>query len=206
MSRIITVAAIKGGVGKTTIATNIAAKAAIDGYKVLLIDADKQASSSLFFSSRTDTAPRVTTVQLFGRDIDRNGPALAENYDITIVDVGAKDSPELRAGMLIADTIVSVLCPGQYDMWTLDDMEQLLAKLPDTKVITVLNRCDTRVKEYDQALDYLAQSQSTGPIHTITKRTSIARGPENGLSVWEYKPTDSKAIGEFDILTQEIFA
>ena len=49
---IITVGNTKGGVGKTTIAVNLAVEAAKDGKNVLLIDTDPQGSSTAFRSER----------------------------------------------------------------------------------------------------------------------------------------------------------
>lgn len=49
MTRIISICNLKGGVGKTTVATNLAYGLALQGSKVLVIDADLQASSTEFF-------------------------------------------------------------------------------------------------------------------------------------------------------------
>ena len=48
----------KGGVGKTTLSINVAADLANRGHKVLLIDADKQGSTSTWASLRED-APGI---------------------------------------------------------------------------------------------------------------------------------------------------
>ncbi len=54
--RMILVASSKGGVGKTTIATNLAARFAVDGKRTVLVDADRQGSSRHWCESRA--APR----------------------------------------------------------------------------------------------------------------------------------------------------
>ena len=52
MTEVITIAAGKGGVGKTATTVNLAAAMALDGYKVLVVDTDTQANSTMFLTGR----------------------------------------------------------------------------------------------------------------------------------------------------------
>ena len=55
---IVTVGNTKGGVGKTTVAINLAILRAGGGHDVLLVDGDEQGSASLFCSSEPTKSAR----------------------------------------------------------------------------------------------------------------------------------------------------
>ena len=91
----------KGGTGKSTIATNLAAMRLKESADVLLLDTDPQASSSYWSSIRDEdeSLKRVSCVQKFGKGLEKELYALSEKYDDLIIDAGGRDSAELRASM-----------------------------------------------------------------------------------------------------------
>ena len=54
VNHVVAVSSGKGGVGKSTIALHLAQHFAINGYRVLFIDCDSQASSTMMFGYRPD--------------------------------------------------------------------------------------------------------------------------------------------------------
>ncbi len=61
----------KGGTGKTTLATNMAAMLALQGKDVLLLDTDRQGTASFGATVREDTKiePRIACVQKIGKGL-----------------------------------------------------------------------------------------------------------------------------------------
>ena len=96
MSHIFAIANTKGGVGKSTLAVNLAVLAASQGHKVLLVDADPQASSLQFLNARDDSLPAFTGIQISQPIIHKQLPELATHYEYVFIDVGGRDAPVFR--------------------------------------------------------------------------------------------------------------
>src|SRR5262245_15969851 len=95
---IILIGGEKVGLGKTTIATNLAAMRTKKSEDLLLIDTDKQPTASYWCSLREDhqVQPRVASVQKFDKSVRTETLALKAKYGDIIIDAGGRDSPELR--------------------------------------------------------------------------------------------------------------
>ena len=105
---ILCAAHIKGGVGKTLLAVNIAAVLAQRGRDVLLIDADDQASAATFSEIRAELPEKANfaTIQLYGAAIRQQMKQLREKYDEIVIDVGGRDTGSLRATLTVADLVL----------------------------------------------------------------------------------------------------
>src|SRR3989442_13884331 len=97
---------IKGGSGKTTIATNLAAMCAKAGKDVLLVDADEQESATIFTAIRKrDQGERAQYSSIILREnnlraeIDR----MRRKYDDLIVYIGGRDNRAQRASLSLAE-------------------------------------------------------------------------------------------------------
>ena len=125
----------KGGVGKTTLALNLASHFAVKGNSVVLVDADKQQLSlkKLWLERILDQdAIGINLVEKHG-DISKHITELSEAYDYVIVDTGGFDSKgtgranvELRSALRVADHILIPIRPSQLDVDRLEDMENLV--------------------------------------------------------------------------------
>ncbi|GAA3998893.1 hypothetical protein GCM10022631_07080 [Deinococcus rubellus] len=90
------VGGIKGGSGKTTVATNLAVALALDGRDVLLVDADDQETATDFSAwrnERTEGQTGYTSVQLTGQAAREELKRLAAKFEDVVIDTGGAIRP-----------------------------------------------------------------------------------------------------------------
>ncbi len=100
----------KGGTGKSTMATNLAAAHVINGHDVILVDADKQCRLCNLRDENGHT-PRVLGVQKLGKTLHIELKELEKRYETVVGDSGGRDSVELRSAMLVGK-VVSLVSDG----------------------------------------------------------------------------------------------
>ncbi len=118
MSKVITVGNSKGGVGKSTISTNLACMFAKKG-KTLLIDADIQNSSMIFWNARkTDD---FTCISNCTPKIHENVKNFTE-FKYIIIDAGGRDNPPFRSAIAASDHLIIPMTPSPADLWSTEDV------------------------------------------------------------------------------------
>jgi chromosome partitioning protein len=125
----ILVASSKGGVGKTTIATHLAAQAALSGKRTVLVDADPQRSSTRWAEKRAGLESAVLPVDGSGaaRGWQRELP---EDTDVVIVDAAAGAmAHELMPFLERADAVVVPVLPSTLDIEATVPFLDTLARL-----------------------------------------------------------------------------
>jgi chromosome partitioning protein len=211
---IILIGGEKGGTGKTTLATNLAAMRALAGRDVLLIDTDPQGSSNYWVQSRDEESvtPRVACVQKFGKGLPAEVKDLANRYQDIIIDAGGRDSVELRSALVVTEKAYIPIQPSQFDIWTLNQMDELVETAkgfnPDLKAKVIISRSSTNpsVHESDETGKLLADFLNLELANvTIRDRIAYRKAAKDGLAVTELKPKDSKASEEMEVLYKEVF-
>lgn len=201
MAHVIAIANTKGGVGKSTLAVNLAVEAATADRKALLIDADPQGSSAQFLSVREDDRPQFQAVQLTKPTLHRQMRELSAPYDFVLIDVGGRDAPVLRSAIGAADTVLVPMVPSAFDAWASEDIfgviEEIRVVNDDLRVRVVPNQVTTTIsaREALEALkEGLSRSKGVELLDaSLYNRTAWPRAVGEGLSVVEWEPKGKAA-------------
>ncbi|WP_019949205.1 AAA family ATPase [Hymenobacter aerophilus] len=209
---IYTVGGIKGGSGKTTIATNLTIYLLQQGRDVILIDADDQESATDFTSFRhqsLDGDLGYTAVKVTGRELNAQVQRLATKCDDIVIDTGGRDTVSQRSALTISNVYLVPFAPRSLDIWTLRKVENLIAEVvpfnPGLRSLTFINKADARGTYKEEAAELLRGSEYLQFLETsVGNRICFANAAAAGLGVLEVKPIDDKAITEVNELCASI--
>jgi len=182
------VASSKGGAGKTTIATNLAAHYAVDGKNTVLVDADRQGSSQRWAEKRAGMPNAVLGLSGLRRDWPKHVPEDAERVVI--------DSPAgIRSGEVgeyldEVDAVIVPILPSAIDLEAAEPFLAELAHLSPIKrgkvpVALVANRLKPWTNASQQAID--AIKRFPFPIVAELRDTQgYVLASELGKSIFDY--------------------
>lgn len=111
---VVVIANPKGGVGKTTLATNVAGYFASRGHAVMLGDSDRQESSRLWLSLRPPEAPPVTSWDITADHIAK--PPKGTTH-VVLDTPGGLHGWRLNDVIKLADKIIVPLQPSIFDIF-----------------------------------------------------------------------------------------
>jgi chromosome partitioning protein len=216
---LIAVAAEKGGVGKTTIATNLAGMSAAYGHSVMLTDTDVEESTGRYAYAwgltRRETAglPEVHLSMLRG-NLYADLLAQRARYDTVIVDVPAGNGIEMRLACAAADVIVVPLRIGQFDTSGMGPMVKLANEIrqtrPEARIYAVLSdvpfNAKNGLRESVEMLETLGEYLKRTRRH-IVGREAFRMSSRAGRAVTELdRPLqDPKATEDITALYEEVF-
>ncbi len=184
---VVVIANPKGGVGKSTLSTQLAGYWATQGHKTMLGDADRQESSKLWLSLRPQQAAPIGTWKL-GPDYIARPP---EGTSHVVIDTpaglhGWRSSDVLR----MADKLIVPVQASIFDIYAAQDF---LAKLQEDRKLKDLNigLVGVRVDERTRAAEQLREFFSRLPyplLGMLRPTTTYAHMAAHGLTLWDVNP------------------
>lgn len=152
------VASSKGGVGKTTLATHLAARSALDGRRTVLVDADPQRSSMRWAERRAGLETAVLPLDGTRRGWDQRLPGDSE---AVVIDAAAGAmARDLDAFLGTADAVVVPVTASTLDLDATVGFLDSLAQHPrlrrgELRVGLVANRLKPNTNAAQQAVELL---------------------------------------------------
>lgn len=209
---IIVVGGIKGGGGKTTLATNLVVMRSAEGKKVLFVDADEQKSATDWVEQREGDSieTKWATVQMGGDTVHLQLKKMVGDYDDIIVDVGGRNTQSQISAVSVCDLFVVPFKPRSFDIWTLGKVKTLISQVkvvnPELVSVAVVNQADARGSDNEDSIALLADCPDLICCpHTIGHRKAFANAAADGLGVLELKGADNKASQEMRAVYEYIF-
>lgn len=207
--KVITVGNVKGGVGKSTIACNLAVEATKAGKKVLLIDSDTQQSSIDFRATRAERdLPEFQAVSITKNTIHKDVGSF-KDFDFIIIDAGGRDTAVFRSAVLASDLFLIPVLPSQYDIWaTAGTVETLEEAKPfkDVNACFVINQVIPNTNVVKEALQALKDFNIPILNTMLHARVAFKQSISDGRGVTEYESSgkNGKAAEEIMSLFQEV--
>lgn len=202
----ITIAARKGGVGKTTLATHLSVIAAGPDKPVLLFDTDPQRSLKWWWDMRAAETPAL--VECEARELVKILPAAqAEGVAYSIVDTPPHAENSIADAMRSADLVVVPTRPGPFDLAAVVTTLELAQRVGKTP-LAVINHAPPRTGNAEpsivaEARETLVRLGATVATAVISQRVAMSHAVIAGQTVNEFEP-DGRAAAEMQALWQEV--
>ena len=187
----------KGGVGKTTLALNLAASFALAGESVLFIDADPQ-GSGLDWAAAREHKPPFNVVAFPKNTLHRDIPSLAQPYGWTFIDGPPLASDIARSAILASELVIVPIPPSPLDVWSAKKIVDLIGEAalmkPNLKSAFAINRKVASTAIGRDFRESLTGAYSLPIFETeVSMRTVFAVSANHGLSVIEAEPKGAAA-------------
>lgn len=176
----------KGGVGKSTIATNLAGCFAKQGHKVMLGDIDRQQSSRHWLELRSPALPRISSWK-----IDPDHPARPpEGTTHVVLDTPAgMHGKALSHALKLVDRVIVPLQPSIFDILaTREFLDELLEEKAIRKHQTFIGvvgmRVDARTRSAAQLERFLQENDL--PVLTYLRDTQLyVQAAAHGMTIFD---------------------
>jgi len=206
---VIACAGQKGGGGKTTTSISLASEWHARKRRVLLVDADPQGSALTWANVGAEAHVSLPTVIAMGAGLHRPDqlPALAQNYDVTVIDCPPRHGEIQRAALMVADLVLLPCGPSTLDAWalaaTVDLINEARTLRSDLAAAVLITKKNGRTTIGQTAREVMMSSGLRVLDTELGYRVTYQEAPAAGLGPTTYAPTSPAAV-EIRRLVDEI--
>ncbi|MFM0366416.1 MULTISPECIES: ParA family protein [Paraburkholderia] len=183
---VIVVANPKGGVGKSTLSTNLAGYFASQGEWIALADMDKQQSSHAWLSLRPPALPVIETWE-----VDLENPARPpRGLEHAVIDTPAGlHGNRLNIALDLADKVIVPLQPSMFDILATQEFLERLAKEKAVRkgaieIGVVGMRVDARTRSAEQ-LHRFVEGLKLPVLGYLRDTQNYVQLAAHGLTLWD---------------------
>ncbi len=186
----------KGGVGKTTVAVNLALTAFDGGARVMLADIDPQRSATDSLKARTRPGPALIETTA-GKLFQLHMAAGREGFDLLVIDTPSTPEAEVALAMNLADLCLLISRPNFLDVASVVRSSEAVRRLGRTGLV-VLNQAPPSRKgiEPPSVLRAIEALRFGGlPLATVGLRSRAVyqSAIAHGVSAAEWDPNSTAA-------------
>jgi chromosome partitioning protein len=211
-AKIIAVVNQKGGAGKTTVSMQLAGTLGRQGRKVLVIDADPQATATRWAASASDEQPfpaAVSGLSAAGGKVHREAQKFINDYEFIIIDCPpAADSPVPQSALLVADIALVPVIPSPLDLWASVGIGNVIMNVLDINEALrpriVVNQCQPNTALAKEAIEVLSEFGIELTNTRLHQRTAYRQSAVYGGTVHDLGSKAALAIQEVDALAREV--
>ncbi|HRK57166.1 MAG TPA: ParA family protein [Burkholderiaceae bacterium] len=186
---VVLIANPKGGVGKSTLSTNLAGYFARCGHATMLGDLDKQNSALNWLRLRSSVLPAIVSWDYDAQQVAR---APAGVTHVVLDSPAGLHGDLLSEALAVADRVIVPLQPSLFDIYA---TQAFLEKLAQRGMIKVGGRCgvvgmrvDARTRSAEQ-LQRFVESLSLPVLGTLRDTQIYVQLAAQGLSLWDVAPS-----------------
>lgn len=205
MSSIIAVLNMKGGSGKSTVATNLARGLQEHG-ETCIVDADPQGTALRWDNASPESAD-LPAVFAASMPLDDRIPALAKGWDFVVVDGAAKAKDRTRQSVQAADVVLVPVRPSGADLWASEwlvsvvkNRQRMTGGVPRSAFVISQQIVGTNLA--GEIADVLGGYELPVLEGRTSQRVAYAEALSVGSTVLDMKP-EGKAADEIRTITEE---